>query len=288
MMKINTEKCTLCGECLKECPTRAVKKNKSGLFIDPDMCILCGHCAAVCKFGAVSGQKLFPHEKASIQPQELLKFLQNKRSVRRYSGRQIAEEQLVRIASSAVSAATATNTMDWQLYIYTGDRLEQLRSEMLSRFYKFRGIVSFALKFPPVRLFGLKSAARPYLLKKGTGETFRAFITDIENGKDPLLFSAPAMMVLTSPSWSGDFGPANCTIAGSQMMEMAFSMGIGSCMIGFAEFILNMFPSVRKKAGIPRSQQVRLVFTLGYPDVEFFYNPVRDFQILLNGEKIRL
>lgn len=287
-MNIDTIKCTLCGECQKECPTRAVKKMESTMFIDMDMCISCGHCAAVCKFDAVNGQKLSPHKKTEIKPADLKQFLQNKRSVRRYKNKKISDKELVQIASSAVSAATATNTMDWQLYIFSGEKLEHLRNDMLGRFSRFEGLIKFALKFPLSRLFAARSAARPYVLRKGTVETFDGFSHDISNGKDPLLFDAPAIMVLTAPSWSKNFGPANCTIAGSQMMEMAFSMGIGSCMIGFAEFILNMFPSARKKAGIAKKQKVHLVFTLGYPDVEFFHNPLRDFQVLLNGEKIKL
>ena len=285
-MEINTEKCTLCGECFKECPTKAVKKENGRFFIDPDMCIICGHCAAVCRFNAVNGQKLSPHVNSKIKPGEMLQFLQNKRSVRRYTDRLVTREELVKIASSAISAATATNTMDWKLYIFTGSRLEQLRKKILGMFLKFSGIIRFALKFPLTRLFTSKSPARPYVMKKGSYETFGRLINDIRTGKDPILFNAPAVMVLTAPSWSKDFGPANCTIAGTQMMEMAFSMGIGSCMIGFAESILNIFPSSKKKSGIPRRERVHLVFTLGYPAVEFFYNPVRDFQIFLNGEKI--
>jgi len=52
--EIDTDKCTGCMRCIKECPTGAVNgEKKQPHTINQDMCIRCGACYDVCKFQAV-------------------------------------------------------------------------------------------------------------------------------------------------------------------------------------------------------------------------------------------
>ncbi|MBN1647473.1 MAG: nitroreductase family protein [Spirochaetales bacterium] len=284
-MNINRDVCTKCGNCLEECPTFAIAEDKTGLHIDPEKCIACAHCAAVCPAGAVEGCRI--RKRCEVKPDtaDFLDFMRNKRSVRRYSDSPVSEEDMATIVASAMSAATASNTMDWQLYMYTGEKLAGLRRAMLSVFVRLGRIVRLVLTSPVLRLIARATPARPYVLRKRTAQTFDGYLDEIRNGRDPLLFDAPLLMVLTSPKHNKNYGPVNCAIAGTQMMETALTLGIGSCMVGFAEYILNLFPGIKKKAGIPRRQKVFLVFTLGHTAVRFLANPIRDYPVLLNNRK---
>ena len=50
---IDPEKCTLCGECIARCPSRAIVVDpERGIGIDYDECVFCGLCADVCPTGA--------------------------------------------------------------------------------------------------------------------------------------------------------------------------------------------------------------------------------------------
>jgi len=52
--KVDAEKCTGCGACLKACPSQAVSgEKKRSHAIDPAKCIRCGACHDACKFNAV-------------------------------------------------------------------------------------------------------------------------------------------------------------------------------------------------------------------------------------------
>jgi NADH-quinone oxidoreductase subunit F len=52
---INTENCTACGICKKNCPEQAITgEDKKPPLILQDKCIKCGICLEVCKFNAVS------------------------------------------------------------------------------------------------------------------------------------------------------------------------------------------------------------------------------------------
>ena len=47
------EKCNLCGVCVDQCPTKAIKIDKDKLVIDPISCVGCGVCVPVCPQGAI-------------------------------------------------------------------------------------------------------------------------------------------------------------------------------------------------------------------------------------------
>ena len=52
--RIDPDKCTACGACLKACPSQAVTgQKKVAHSIDPAKCIRCGACHDACKFNAV-------------------------------------------------------------------------------------------------------------------------------------------------------------------------------------------------------------------------------------------
>lgn len=52
---VDPEKCTLCGECEKVCPTRTVEVTEDGRWhMDEAYCVQCDACAAVCPAGALT------------------------------------------------------------------------------------------------------------------------------------------------------------------------------------------------------------------------------------------
>ena len=67
----------------------------------------------------------------------------------------------------------------------------------------------------------------------------------------------------------------DCILAGQAMMYYAQSLGLGSCMIGFAEAALNRGKILKNYLGIPLSHTVGLVFTLGFTEVRYTKLPLR-------------
>ncbi|MBX5327579.1 MAG: FAD-dependent oxidoreductase [Candidatus Bathyarchaeia archaeon] len=47
------DKCNLCGVCIEQCPTKAIKKGKKEVTIDPISCVGCGICVPVCPKEAI-------------------------------------------------------------------------------------------------------------------------------------------------------------------------------------------------------------------------------------------
>ena len=48
--------CSLCGNCVEECPLQAITGDGDEVVIDPEICTECGYCADLCPEGAIRGQ----------------------------------------------------------------------------------------------------------------------------------------------------------------------------------------------------------------------------------------
>ena len=54
MPEIDRERCTLCGDCVKNCPQGAVHICSGKVILDEALCEYCGECEDVCPMGAVA------------------------------------------------------------------------------------------------------------------------------------------------------------------------------------------------------------------------------------------
>ena len=53
-VRLEKDKCRGCTNCLKRCPTEAIRVRGRRATILPDRCIDCGSCAGTCPVGAIS------------------------------------------------------------------------------------------------------------------------------------------------------------------------------------------------------------------------------------------
>ena len=53
MVRIDSIKCTGCGNCVDVCPCRAISLYENLALINQELCIQCGTCAEVCPVGAI-------------------------------------------------------------------------------------------------------------------------------------------------------------------------------------------------------------------------------------------
>jgi len=52
--KVDTAKCTGCGDCVEVCPLEAISLNDGKAVIDKDTCTECGLCVDECPNDAIS------------------------------------------------------------------------------------------------------------------------------------------------------------------------------------------------------------------------------------------
>jgi len=261
---INPEKCTSCGICAEECPAEAIsRKDESSLYtIYQPFCIRCSHCGIICPADAVicDAGDFSPWEPPEINQQDLLSFLQGKRSIRHYSEKPVSRDVLETLLFTGSVTSTASNRQEWEAVVVTGEKVRELSRDVMT-FYQ--GIYKMA-RNPLFRFILAFTEAKRYVRNPGTFRKFRRFIERFEEGGDPVFFNAPAAVVLHAHKRHKQWGLTDCVLAGAAMMYGAQSFGLGSCMIGFAQVVLNFKSGLREKYGIGKKNTVHSVFTLGY------------------------
>jgi nitroreductase len=88
------------------------------------------------------------------------------------------------------------------------------------------------------------------------------------SGRDRLFHGAPAAILVGSRP--GASCPAEDALLATQnILLAAHSMGLGTCLVGFAVEALRQAPRIQRTLGIPASEKVHAVIALGYPDVRY-------------------
>ena len=278
---IDPEKCIGCELCVKICPSQTISMQDDKAVVTGDRSLQCGHCAAVCPTGAVRvntldqqslafnsfclENKWLPH--GEFDTARLVQLMASRRSCRNYTGQgvdRLVLEDLVKIGTTAPSG---TNCQDWT-FIVLPDRAAVLEfAERIGAF--FRRLTRMAEKRwlrQGLRLIGkpaLEFYYRQYYqsVKEGLAEWE-------QDGRDRLFHGAAAVVVVASKP-GGSCPMEDAMLASQNILLAAHSMGLGTCLIGFAVEAVRNDPAIKEFLAIPAEETVYAVIAMGYPDEKY-------------------
>jgi nitroreductase len=87
-------------------------------------------------------------------------------------------------------------------------------------------------------------------------------------GRDRLFHGAPAVIVVASRP-GGGCPMEDAMLATQNILLAAHSMGLGTCLIGFAVEAIQYDSSIQQFLKIPAEETVYSVITIGYPDEKY-------------------
>ncbi|MFX1323437.1 MAG: nitroreductase family protein [Promethearchaeota archaeon] len=245
---IDTEKCSLCQSCVRDCPTKNfnIDETENQVNFTGKNCILCGHCIAVCPENAILYHEMqgniIDFKEASNPPtyESLHQLLVSKRTIRQYENKKVPEEILQKILYSISSAPTAMNARILKCIIISNEQ----------KIKEFTNAVIDTIESEAER------------------EEYRKML---EQGPNPFFYNAPHILLLHSKS---SWGITDAPIAITYGMLCAETLGLGSCWIGGIQRYLMEHKEIQKKVfGI--EDDIHAIIILGYPAVEYFRNPPR-------------
>lgn len=245
-LNIDDSLCIGCAMCTKVC-IRAHLKMSDKHPIEEDGvldCFDCGHCASICPKNAISLRKYpdFVPEKAGtiqFQPEDLLKFMADRRSIRWFTGEKVSRKDLDMLMRAAMSSPAIENKHDVSVVVVDDSMMGFM--EHLSK------VLAKRTDLPRVRqlIQYLKNPSSfPY---------------------NPLIWEGTQAILMFSAT------PDNALIAMTRMELMAYSMGLGgfySHWIQLAEqedhdLLMEFFPEIPNELGL------RCAFIIGHPRVKF-------------------
>jgi hypothetical protein len=107
-------------------------------------------------------------------------------------------------------------------------------------------------------------------------------VLEISRSKEDVIFYGAPLLILISVNKSEDpirsMNILDCGLAAQNMFLKAYEEGLGSCFIGFADF-LNMDPSILEEVGISKDLELIAPLIFGYP-AESPEAPSRDVKVI--------
>jgi nitroreductase len=166
----------------------------------------------------------------------VLDAIWKRRAIRRYSSKSVEEQVVHALLDAAVQAPSAMNLQPWSFAVIQQTKLLQKLSDQAK---------DFLLKDPK-----WKAAS--------------------EHGKLPLadpefdIFYGATTLIVICAKAEGFSPTADCYLAGQNLMLAAYSMGLGTCPIGFARDVLQN-KSWTKNLEIPEDSIPVFPIIVGYP-----------------------
>lgn len=275
LIRIDEEKCTLCGLCIPDCVRGILEKGERAVRVtSPENCILCGHCKAICpvdapEFPTLDASEFGPAPEREDYPEEdeLLSFFRARRSIRQFEERFVEQEKLEKIIQAGRFAPTGGNRQGLHYtVVHTPDKLAEVRDMNLDLLYHQAEIIERA--FERNSQTG-ESVPQVYQVRKFYADRWKEMKDLMGKGVDKLFYHAPALVVLHINPAESTSAMVDAGLAAMQMALMAETLELGTCFCGFFVFAVNESTEFKKTLNIPENHIVPVSFVAGYPAVKY-------------------
>jgi nitroreductase/NAD-dependent dihydropyrimidine dehydrogenase PreA subunit len=263
LLQVDKDKCNQDGICASECPMTVIQMGKESGYPElvggDALCLACGHCVVVCPQDAISHAQV-PLEvcppitsQLNISEEQAVQFLRSRRSIRVFKQKAVEKEKLERLIRIGRYAPTGRNAqlVEWTVF-QDPQQLKQLAGMTIDWMRKVEQETPGALPIPQI----------PRLIQAW------------EDGFDPILRNAPALVVASAPETSR-YGMADLSLALSYVELYAPKLGLGTCWIGFIQGALLEYAPLQAAMGIPTGHSHHFPVVLGYPKFKYQRLPER-------------
>jgi len=275
--RIESEKCTGCGRCVTICPSATLSLQEGKAAVTGDRSLSCGHCAAVCpeeamtvgaietaasRFTSFTADSRFLPEGA-FDTAQLVRLMASRRSCRHFLERPVPLALLEDLVKIGITAPSGTNSQVWTFTLLPDRRSVVALGDQVARFFRrLNRLAGNAFLRNGLNLLGQRELAdyhRDY--QKSVSE---ALDEREQTGRDRLFHGAPAAIVVGSGP-GGSTSREDALLATQNILLAAHSLGLGSCLIGFAVAALQRSLRAKRFLAIPDNERVHAVIALGTP-----------------------
>ncbi len=254
LLTVDKEKCILCGACADVCPSRIISVTENGPGKTGDRtCIACGHCVAVCPVRALDNRRNRLENQVELTgfklpaAQEMEKILRSRRSCRVYHDKAVPEELVRKLLDVARCAPTGGNTQGLSFLVFSGrEKLDAFAEAIICWMED-----AIAKQSPQSGYF------------TGVVKNYRV------DGLDSVLRGAQHLVVAVAPE-AQQRARENCDFVWSYAELFAPSLGLGTCIAGFAQACaFSGWRQLVELLGLPTGLQVGGMLMLGFPRYKY-------------------
>ena len=273
---IDQDLCIGCGLCVEVCPAETLSMRDGKAVVTGTYSMACGHCEAVCPVDAVKVAELehpFILNFSEVDDRwlahgeyntaQLVRLMRSRRSCRNYTDREIPRELLEDLVRIGTTAPSGTNAQLWTFTILASRReVVSLGGQMALFFERLNKMARNPLYRLFSKLFGGDALGKYY---QRHYDTVRQGLELWKQESRDTLFHGATAAIIVGGKMSASTPMEDSLLASQNIMLAAHSLGLGSCMIGFAVEAIKRDRQIRRKLEIPESESIYAVIALGYP-----------------------
>jgi len=169
----------------------------------------------------------------------VLEAIKKRRSVRSYESKPIPRDVINTIIQAGNEAPSAMNSQPWRFVVVEDKKTKS--KLVLSALPNARKIVE--------------------MIKEVHPEKYEIIMKRYNEIEDPVYYSAPAIVFVIG---SGRYADHSCPLACENMMLAAYSVGLGSCWVGFGAMVTND-EEIRNILELKEDETIFGPIILGYP-----------------------
>ncbi len=237
---VDPDRCTRCGWCVKDCPSRIIAQAGAALpAIAPDdevRCIQCQHCLAVCPTAAVSILGRNPDASLPVTPEvlptftQMARFARSRRSVRHYRDENVDPAVLRELLAAAANAPTGVNRRALTFTVIDDkDVMQRFRDRTMA---------------------ALVAAQRAGRIPERFAYLEAAVVAHIEHQADVIFRGAPHALVVSAPPDAPCPGE-DVPLALAYFELLAQSAGLGTVWWGMLRLVFAALPELKPLIGVP-------------------------------------
>lgn len=238
--KVDHAKCTKCGQCVLDCPSRIIEMPADATPIirpeDEERCIRCQHCLAICPTAAVS---ILGRDPANSLPlaagsfptlDTMINLVRGRRSVRRYRDENVDSKLLQQLLAALGNAPTGVNRMALTFSVIDDKTsMQRLRLKTYN---------------------ALAEAEKAGRVPEHYAYLMQAVPAWFERKVDVIFRGAPHMLMISAtPESVCPQEDVNLALACFELLAQC--AGLGTVWCGLAKMSLELLPELKKDLGLP-------------------------------------